>query len=85
MLYTPKRELERGALTLSLVPFAPVRLAEIPAFGRWPEMTCFTLPSGGSDAIAAGEGPLSCIRSSYKTPIRIALSGPEGPTLPEGE
>ena len=46
--------------------------------------TYFTLPWGGSDAVAAGEGFLAS-RKSKPPASRFALSGPEGPTLPAGE
>ena len=43
-----------------------------------------TLPSGGSDAVAAGEG-FRRGEDALLAPAAMTLSGPESPTLPEGE
>ncbi len=44
----------------------------------------FTSPWGGPRAVAAGWGSFVIDRRAFFT-IRITLSGPERPTLPEGE
>jgi hypothetical protein len=44
-----------------------------------------TLPPGGSDAVAAGEGVFERVEFVACLQVQKTLSGPESPTLPEGE
>jgi hypothetical protein len=44
-----------------------------------------TLPPGGSDAVAAGEGVFERVEPATCLQVQKTLSGPESPTLPGGE